>query len=375
MDTGSEPPDGAMKVPRDVLRAARDEFAALWARDAPEREWQSFLAAHPYVLCELLPRLKFVASDLRALGRPGRSEPDFAFHRSRSGQPAVYGVIELKRPRTQILRIPRKEILTLSADATTAAAQAREYGKILQRQIVAHESEMIACGGELHLFLIMGLSAELVRKVTTNVLQEQLDELLPANMSLVPFDTLYDLLASKVPPKVHMLAPSAPFVASQAAVIVDYAHEGRVTRRSDFVPRPLRGIRSAGDVDRVSTIGGCPTCDAVDGASTLAPWDSTPIARMQRFYSGTTEDYGYRILACTNTELDEPFEFCEIYDLNRAKEWFESLRSGRCGRCESQHIKQQNWGSPPAYEFTTWTCLNCGFEEEKHEWGSMSSGA
>jgi hypothetical protein len=361
---------------RVALRVARDAFADLLRQDAPERQWQALFAEHPYVFSEAFPHLELVAADICPLGRPGRSEPDFTFYKPSPGHDSIYGVIELKRPSTQILRVPRKEVLTLAADAHTAIAQAREYAKSLGRQVAAHESRTVALTSGCYLFIVMGLTSEIATKVTSAALQNQYDEdLFPSNVELLTYDALFDRLAARVPPRVHLLAVAIDAVAATSAIIVNYGTGGEVTRRPRSNPRPLRGIRAAGHADRIARPGACPYCDAVGGAVTLAPWTTSGIGTLRRFFSGSSGDRGYRVLACTNTEPEDAREFCEIYDLPQTRQWFASLRSGHCGRCGSYEVRMTECGSPPAYEFVTWMCPVCGLDEVAHKWGPMSSGA
>ncbi len=188
------------------LREARDCFADMLRAETKERDWQSFFSEHPYVLSESLP-LKIAPEDICPLGRPGRSEADFVFYPKTPQLPYVYGVIELKRPSSAILAVPRKTIVTLSRDAEAAVAQARQYSKQLAAKCVDRRYRMLSIGDELHAFVIMGLAAEIAQKITNDILSDGFARLLPPGFRLIPYDTLYSMFESHVPRQVHMLMP------------------------------------------------------------------------------------------------------------------------------------------------------------------------
>jgi Shedu protein SduA, C-terminal len=103
-----------------------------------EKSWQQFFAAHPYVLSESLP-LRIEPQDIQALARPGLTEPDFIFY-PRALQPIPFcGVIELKRPDSKIITIPRKNVAMLSRDAQTAARQGMQYAVQLRQEVIRQD--------------------------------------------------------------------------------------------------------------------------------------------------------------------------------------------------------------------------------------------
>jgi hypothetical protein len=129
--------DNLYRMTRHVrLTEARDAFAALLARrDAPERQWQQLFSTYPTILAESLP-LRIKSSQIVSRGRPGRSEADFVIYPNQNlASSATYGVVELKRPSTQILASPRRQVIRLSADAQTAYAQANAYADQLGRDL------------------------------------------------------------------------------------------------------------------------------------------------------------------------------------------------------------------------------------------------
>jgi CxxC-x17-CxxC domain-containing protein len=191
------------------LRQARDQFVALLEDPySPEREWQKLFTNFPFILTDCLS----LGIDPQKLipCRPGRAEADFFFFPEAHNPLSPYGVIEIKRPSTRILRVPRKEVICLSADATTAVAQAQKYATELKANISKSPSQLIILGNSLHMFVIAGLSGEIAQKVTTQILSSQVAKLLPPGCRLVPFDVLSQLLTSQVPPRLHVVVPWYP---------------------------------------------------------------------------------------------------------------------------------------------------------------------
>lgn len=169
---------------------------------AAEADFQHLFAEHPYILSRTLP-LKLEPSDIRPLGRPGKSEPDFVAFPSDPGDLGSYGVIELKRPDTRLLSERRKGVLQLSADARTAFGQGIVYGQ----GIASLDSPVLMLGNRLYVFAIMGLSEELAKKLGTDLQQRQLAMDLPQGCQLIPYDTLLSAFSGTVPPRMMVLVP------------------------------------------------------------------------------------------------------------------------------------------------------------------------
>jgi hypothetical protein len=204
-----------------VLLEARDRFHTLL--DNPrtlEVEWQNLFTECPCILSESLP-LRIHPDDIHPLGRPGRSEADFLFYPHEPTALSPYGVIEIKRPNTRILRVPRRDTLVLSADAATAMAQARVYAMNLERQYSARADRLVVIGNELHVFLIVGMSDDIARKATTDLLRAQLAGLFPQNFRLIPFDTLLSLFEDNIKPHVHILNTSLPQATATLIAIIE----------------------------------------------------------------------------------------------------------------------------------------------------------
>jgi len=58
-----------------------------------------------------------------------------------------------------------------------------------------------------HLFVIMGMSAELGRKLGSQVYREMIEKRLPHNLKLIPFDAMLRAFEMHVPIGVHVLVP------------------------------------------------------------------------------------------------------------------------------------------------------------------------
>lgn len=190
----------------DQLRQARDRFIALLENpDSLEREWQSLFTEFPFILIEGLAL--DISQEQLVPCKPGRAEADFYFYPETDNQLSPYGVIEIKRPSTPVLRVPRRDVVCLSAEATTAVAQAQKYATKLNAQIAKLSSQPLVLGNSLHMFIIAGLSRELAGKLTSEILTSQAAKLLPPQCRLVPFDVLARALASRVPPRLHVAVP------------------------------------------------------------------------------------------------------------------------------------------------------------------------
>lgn len=190
-------------------REARDRFAALLDNPrALEREWQELFTTFPFVLTDCLA-LGIVPDRLMPC-RPGAAEADFYFFPEENNPLSPYGVIEIKRPSTKLLSVPRSEVVCLSADVTAALAQAKKYAAELNGTIAKPHGQILALGNSAHVFVIAGLAKEISRKVSTRLMADQVASLLPPGCRLIPFDALSEVLNAKVPPRLHIVLPSSP---------------------------------------------------------------------------------------------------------------------------------------------------------------------
>ena len=191
------------------LIQAREEFRYLLEQPRTlESEWQKFFAANPYVLSSALP-LKVEPSDIRAFGRPGKSDPDLIIYPNKSVEGSPYGVIELKRHDAKVLKTPRKNILDLTSDMHTAIRQAQEYARTLEAEL-AQSGNITFLGNDLHIFIVMGLLDKVQEKLQQDVLLAQWRRLLPPGVRLLPYDHVFRCFSSQLPQSIIFLTPVHP---------------------------------------------------------------------------------------------------------------------------------------------------------------------
>jgi len=194
-------------VTRSQIYDARDQFASMLSKKTKEAEWQRFFSDNPFVFSEALP-LRLEPEDIVPRGRPGKSEPDFIFYPKTPSSNPFCGAIEIKKPSSKIITLPRKQIITLTRDADTAIKQATIYAGQTYKDHISSDSNYIFLGNRIYAFVIMGLSDELAKLMADEHMAEQLTKLLPSNCHLLPFDELYRLFNSKVPPRIFSLYPA-----------------------------------------------------------------------------------------------------------------------------------------------------------------------
>jgi|GEM_PF-1664072 len=196
-------------IPSLELYAAIERFDSLLRGSSKEADFQRLFRECPYILSRSLP-LRIEPSEIVPLGRPGKSEPDFAIF---PNKPPVsdYGIIELKRPDSRILTTPRKGVLTLTRDAQTAISQSEVYGRSLDPEPA--DSHLLMLGNRQFIFVIMGLSEELAETLGSDIYRDQVAGLLPPNCQLIPYDTLFQSFQASVPPQLMVLVPDLVSVA------------------------------------------------------------------------------------------------------------------------------------------------------------------
>lgn len=190
------------KLPDDKkLRNTRKEFEDLLSRKTKEPEWQQFFTEHPYILSISLP-LKLEPQDIMPLARPGITEPDFIFYPRKLTPRPFYGVIELKRPDSKIVTVPRSNVAILSRDAETAIEQTKAYSDSIMKR-----DHILFLGNESYIFVIMGMSSELAAKLSSSSFQEMIHNKLPKNLQILPYDYLYKRFDQEIPPTLRVLVP------------------------------------------------------------------------------------------------------------------------------------------------------------------------
>lgn len=189
------------------LNEARNLFAAALKNErAKEADFQKLFAEYPRILSEALP-LQLSPDQIEPLGRPGRTEPDFVIHPDQNSLTGSYGVIELKRPQSQILLTPRKQLIALTSDAQTAIRQCAFYRAEHFIETVSG-GEAFFLGNSFFSFVIMGLSDELRDKVTSEILRKQLADLIPDRaLQIIPYDSLLRQFDSSGAGRFMLLTP------------------------------------------------------------------------------------------------------------------------------------------------------------------------
>lgn len=368
-------------IPPAALRQARERFARLLSAATSERDWQKFFSEAPFVFSTTLP-VALAPHDIVPRGRPGRSEADFIFCATDSVIP-VYGIIELKRPDTKILTLPRQNVLRLSGDAHTALAQAELYSSELGRELLCHPSRALVVGSHAHAFIILGLSDELAEVVGDDILKAQFDRLLPAGIQLIPYDMLFHAFSATVPPAIFMLVPRsqnppASVRLDRGLVVVDYAGSGTSAVPDVTELDSLKGVTVGKWPSLYLSLtkqGCCPFCGELRSARSLGKPRHTPAGVIQDFFSGTTGPVAYRDLECTTKAHAGPRRYREEYDIVQAKTWFSDLKAGVCRRCGSEDVGYSESNPMDNNRIAKWWCRDCGFYEERHSWGRESDGA
>jgi hypothetical protein len=209
------------------LRAAREKFASLLATtETREAEYQQLFSDCPFVLSRSLG-LTLKPSDIIPLGRPGKAEPDFIYYPREQASPSFFGVIELKRHDSKILGTPRKQLITLSRSAATAIRQGQMYVERLQTTLSVNPSSTLFIGDPSLIFVIMGLSNELIKKITPEITKQQFLSLIPQNCRIIPYDQLLARFEETIPPRVLCLTPA--LIPSNSPARVIFLDDDRAT--------------------------------------------------------------------------------------------------------------------------------------------------
>lgn len=198
-------------IPRLDLLAAVERFDQLLRAESKEADFQRLFKDCPYILSRSLP-LRLEPSEIVPLGRPGRSEPDFAIFPENQSPLNGYGIIELKRPGSRVFTKPRKGVVTLTRDAQTAISQSEVYGRGMQQDLIETD-HLLMLGNRQFIFVIMGLSKDLADVLGSQLYSDQVAGLLPSNCQLIPYDTLFQSFQETVPPQLMVLVPDTILVA------------------------------------------------------------------------------------------------------------------------------------------------------------------
>lgn len=209
------------------LKQARDRFHDLLARKTKEAEWQRFFAEHPYVITPSLP-LRLEPRDIVPMGRPGKTEPDFIFYPQASSSVNFYGVIELKRPDQKIATVTRENVALLTRTAQSAVLQAEQYcahaPELIRSELSGHH---LFLGNNRYLFVIMGLTNDLIFQPGNELYRDMIQNRLPGNLQILPFDLLLDNFEKRIYREIYILVPTAAggLVRLRSEPVDDLSHE------------------------------------------------------------------------------------------------------------------------------------------------------
>ena len=225
------------------LLSARDRFADMLRVKTSEQQWQSFLAKNPFVLSTALP-LALEPRDIRPLGRPGRAEPDFIFYPSDATPVPYYGVVELKRPDSAIVSVTRSNVAILTRDAQTAVSQGKAYAADLGRRLITPNRSLLCIGNESHIFVIMGVSTELSEKLGVELYRQQIQDGLPGNLQLIPYDVLLAQFTANINVPILVLVPDRAVASEMSDLSILPTGTVDIARSTRRGPRERRSLLS-----------------------------------------------------------------------------------------------------------------------------------
>lgn len=167
--------------------------------NTPEREWQKLFSTFPLILTESLPvRISSLYSQIEL----SSGRPDFVFVEESMPHPLLgyYGVIELKRPKDNILSIYNANHIYPSSKLIKAQSQVEHYLDELKHTTHIQNQYSLLIGHSNYSFIIMGCSNEIIRKCQTEIRKIQFKNLLPAGIELITYDSLFKRLRNKMKP-------------------------------------------------------------------------------------------------------------------------------------------------------------------------------
>ncbi len=363
------------------LREAREIFSNLLRQKTKENQWQLFFNQYPNVLSNSLP-LKLAPNDIIPRGRNGKSEPDYIFYNNYNKIQSTYGVIEIKKPSTNLLTIPRNNIIRLSADAQTAVAQASFYAKEMEGEYIKRDYNTLVLGNQAYVFMIIGLSGEISKKVTNNFLFDQYNNLLPRGFQIIPYDTLYKVFCQTIPPKIFFLLPNMPNDPERVPIVY-YNHKGLVKNVQESFVTQYSGMKNeilnGKTIYSINKAGTCLYCGKKYGFDSLSHIKFVPLGKIQNFITDNFDGSPSRLLKCNilSSFEGEDLLFREVYDKGELVKWFQELRNEKkCNRCGSVNdVSIDGFDDYPFMWTSKITCNVCGFYEERHNWGPPSAGA
>lgn len=282
-----------MKNTPNELRAALEQLAYLIESLAPESDFQKLFAKFPCILSKALP-LRLSSNDIIPLGRPGITEPDFVYFADKSLPYPLCGIIEIKRPDSPVVVVPRKNVILLSTDARTAVEQCQKFTPDLHVEMRRRFDCAAFVGNEALNFVIMGLTQDLAKKLTEDWQNKDLATQIPANCRILTYDTVLKQFSKAVPERTLLLLPAIPSHKHSDSSSADTPDPDQCVNQIDLFPRLREYIQRTLGSD-VSVI----------------PSDRIELAASVGLLNDTEKRYDYTILVSSSItdSVNERFQF------------------------------------------------------------------
>lgn len=180
------------------------EFELLLNKKTLEKDWQLFFEQNPYVLSQTLP-VNLVGLYQQMPLSSGR--PDFVF-RSQLDKYSRgdYGVIELKRPDSNILGIYSSKIIAPSRNLSIAKQETELHLKAIENGTFVNPEDYFIIGNRRYAFIIIGRDSEIVKKCKNDIYFQQFKNILPMGFYIYTYDEIFKLYAKKISPLIQILS-------------------------------------------------------------------------------------------------------------------------------------------------------------------------
>jgi hypothetical protein len=184
--------------------SAFDEFYSMLEQGtAHEGAWQAYFERNPFVLSSSLPlRAKKVFSHVQLES----GVPDYVLTEgpASSAHFGAYGIVELKKPTDNLLRVYSTRHLMPSYKLSAAQVQAQRYLNELAMGAPRDKRFSFALGNGGTCFIIMGHSEEVIRKCHSTLFQTQFRSILPQGFQVIPYDELLRRFSAAIPKRLSI---------------------------------------------------------------------------------------------------------------------------------------------------------------------------
>jgi len=174
-----------------MIRAALEEFDSLLNQHgkdhAPtEHEWQRSFDENPFILGRAV---SLTLDGLFPQVRLTSGRVDYLFHKTASSPFfSTTGFIELKRPDHSILDVYNSGNQVVPArHLSRAYSQACGYLKDIENAVLVHNGVTLSCGNNRLVFIIIGTTDELMRKLHDEMVG-LFENLLPPGFQVITYD-------------------------------------------------------------------------------------------------------------------------------------------------------------------------------------------